>query len=113
MAQVPTVFQPGTQLAATATVLYTQPANSYGQVVRAVVYNTDTVARQITIYRVPSGGSPGTTNIVVGSTGGRVMVGQDMSLPSLAGMVLNPGDTIQGLADVASKVNFFMSGYVS
>ena len=113
MGQVVSVFQPGTQLAATATVLYTQPSNSYGQIVRAVVYNTDTVPRQITIYRVPSGGSPGTTNIVISGTGGRVMVGQDMSLSSLAGMVLNPGDTIQGLADSASKVNFFMSGYLS
>lgn len=111
MAQTPVVMTATTQLTASAVVMYTQGANSVGQVLRAVLYNTDTSARQVTIYRVPSGGSPGTTNIVLSGQGGRVMAGQDMVVNVLAGMTLNAGDTIQALADSASVVNFTMSGY--
>ena len=111
MAQDLVVMTPVTQLTASAVVMYTQPVNSKGQILRAGVYNTDTVPRVVTIYRVPSGGSPGTTNIVVASTAGRVLNGQDVIFNALAGMVLNPGDTIQALADAANVVNFFMSGY--
>lgn len=113
MAQTPKVFTPATVLSASVAVMYTQPVNSLGQVLRATVYNTDTVARQITVYRVTSGGSPGTTNIILSGAGGRVMPGQELIINALAGMVLNPGDTIQALADVTSVVNFFMSGYES
>jgi len=111
MAQDLVVMTPVTQLTASATVLYTQPVNSKGQVLRAAVYNTDTVPRQITLYRVVSGGSPGTSNLILSSNAGRVLNGQELVIPVLAGMVLNPGDTIQGLADAANVVNFFMSGY--
>lgn len=100
-----------TQLTASAVVMYTQPVNSVGQVLRAVVYNTDTVPRQVTVYRVPNGGSPGTTNIVLSSLAGKVPAGGDMVINVLAGMTLNAGDTIQALADAANVVNFTMSGY--
>lgn len=113
MAQTPIVMTPVTQLGASATVLYTQPANSIGQVLRAVAYNTDTVPRQMTIYRVPSGGSPGTNNILVSGQGGRVMNGQSVVVDVLAGMSLAAGDTIQGLADAGSVINFSMSGYIN
>ncbi len=113
MAQALKVFTPATQLTASAVAMYTQGANSLGQVIRATVYNTDTVARQITVYRVPSGGSAATANIILSGAGGRVMPGQELILNALAGMVLNAGDAIYALADVTSVVNFFMSGQVS
>lgn len=112
MPQNPIVMTASVQLGVAASVLYTQGANSVGQILRASVYNTEaSVTRQITIYRVAAGGSPGVTNIVTSGQGGRVMAGQDMVLNALAGMSLAAGETIQGLCDSAAKVNFVMSGY--
>ena len=98
MAQTLLVMTPVTQLTAAATVLYTQPVNSVGQILRAFVYNTDTVPRVITLYRVASGGSPGATNLILSGAAGKVLNGQELIINVLAGMSLNPGDTIQGLA---------------
>lgn len=112
MAQQPALFTAVTQLTATAAVLYTCPVNSIAQIVRAVAYNTDTVARSVTIHRVPSGDTPATANIIVASYAGRIPAGQTLVFAGLAGMVLNPGDTIQALADSAGVVNITMSGYL-
>lgn len=111
MAQSLLVMTPTTQLTTSAVVMYTQQVNSKGQVVRATVYNTDTVARQVTVHRVASGDTPGTDNVVLSGLSGRVMAGQAMVIDVLAGMILDPGDTIQALADAANVVNFTMSGY--
>jgi len=111
MAQSPKVFQPGIQLGLAATVLYTQPANSVGQVLRAVAYNSDTVARQITLYRVPAAGSPGPTNLIIGGQSGRLAAGQSLVINAFAGLTLNAGETLQGLCDAAAVINVFISGY--
>lgn len=113
MAQQPTLFTAVTQLTATAAVLYTCPVNSVAQIIRAVAYNSDTVARVVTIHRVPNGSTPLASNIIVASYAGRIPAGQSLVFAGLAGMVLNPGDTIQVLADSATVVNFTMSGYLS
>lgn len=111
MAQSVEVFTPVTQLGIGVAVMYTQPANSSGQVVRAIIHNIDTVPRTVTVYRVASGGSPTNANKVTSGSGGRIMPGETRVLNELAGMVLAAGDTIQALADAATVVNFAMSGY--
>ncbi len=113
MPQIPKVFTPATSLASSANIVYQQAANSVGQVLRAVAYNTDTVPRQLTVYRVPAGGAPGATSILLSGAGGRIMAGQELIVNGLSGMVLNPGDAIWAMADAAAVMNFFMSGYES
>lgn len=112
MSQVVVLMTPVTQLGTGATVLYTQGANSIGQVLRATLYNTEaSTTRLVTLYRVASGGSPTAANTILGGQSGRILAGQAMVVNVLAGMALQPGDTIQGLADAATAVNFTMSGY--
>lgn len=113
MAQRPLLMTQPTYFGAGATVFYTQGVNSVGQVLRATAYNNDTVTRQITLYKVPSGGSPGASNTIMSGQGGRILAGQSIVLDILAGAALDPGDTIQGLADAATKVVFSMSGYIN
>lgn len=80
---------------------------------RTVFTNTDTTARSITVYRVPSGGTPVSANIVIdaqtlqpaGETGCTYVAVE------LADMVLNPGDKLYALADVTNVVNVTASGF--
>lgn len=113
MAQRAIVMTQSTYFGVGATVFYTQAVNSTGQVLRAVVFNNDTVARVITLYKVASGGSPGASNTIMAGTGGRLLPKQSAVIDVLAGMTLDPGDTIQGLADAATMVTFTMSGYLN
>jgi hypothetical protein len=98
---------------ATATVFYTQAVNSVGQVLRATVFNNDVVARQITLFRVPVAGSPGANNTIMAGQGGRLLSKQSAVIDVLAGATLDPGDTVQGLADAGNMVVFTMSGYIT
>lgn len=81
-------------------------------IIKAVVCNTDSSARTVTIYKVPFGGTAGAGTEIVdptGSGGFTLAPGQTLPLP-LSGLVLNTRDSIQGLASVAAVVNFSM-GY--
>lgn len=80
---------------------------------RTVFTNTDSSAREITVYRVSSGDTPVSANIVIdsqtlaaaGSTGCTYVAVE------LADMVLNPGDKLYALADVTNVVNVTASGF--
>ena len=94
--------------------VYTNPAATVSYLNAILVHNTDTVVRTITIYEVPNNG---------GAVGG--MVPQEEFLK----YVLQPGateifeikgpglpleslnDTIQAIADLASKVTIKFFGY--
>lgn len=81
-------------------------------ITRARATNSDAAtAYTLTVYRVASGGSAGTTNIIINARS-IAPSGSDL-LPELNGMVLNAGDTIQALASTTAKINFTASGYTS
>ena len=111
MAISPVVMQPGFVLANSAQIVYTTPANVRAIVKRATFTNVDTVTRTFTVYRVPSLGSPLTNNTIISAQ--TLSPGEDYSPISLSGLTLNPGETIQAMADASGVVNFFMSGFVS
>jgi hypothetical protein len=75
---------------------------------QATFTNTDTVARTITVYRVPSGGAAAAGNLIIQAQS--LSAGQSYDPPSLKNMVLNPGETLQALASTAAVVNVFVSG---
>lgn len=75
---------------------------------KAVFTNTDTVARTITVHRVPSGGSATTANMVLKEVS--LSAGQTYDATSLGNMVLTSGATLQALASTGSVVNLFVSG---
>ena len=74
---------------------------------KASVTNTDASARSVTFYRVPMGGSPSLSNVVI--DGETIAAGGTIVLP-LSGQSLVNGQTLQGLASVTSVVNVAVSG---
>lgn len=71
-------------------------------ILKATACNTDIATRLLTLYRVQQGGTAGATNLVLDAE--PIAPGATMTLP-LNGQTLNNSQTIQALADVASKVN--------
>lgn len=109
MTVTPAVLQPGTQLSNSAASIYTTGANGRTLVKRAVFTNVDTVTRLLTVYRVQSGGSATTGNIIINAL--RLAPGESYVAPELTNMVLNAGDAIFAKGDAASVINAFMSGF--
>lgn len=70
--------------------------------------NTDTGTRVITIYIVPFGTSPATSNITTPPLS--ILAGGNYNGRNEYGMVMNPGDSLWAFADVGAKVNIFASG---
>lgn len=98
------------QLTASAAVLGSAVAANTIQIVKQAVFtNTDTANRTITVYVVRSGGSAGATDILIDAQ--VLSPGQAYPAPELANLVLNAGDAVYALADVASKVNAVASGF--
>jgi len=111
MSITPTTLQPGIVLAnGTPGALITGAVNATTVITRAVASNVSGGAVTLTLYRVPSGGAPGAGNAIVNGRSIAASPTTDLC-PELAGMVLAPGDTIQGDANAASAINFFASGY--
>jgi hypothetical protein len=95
------------QLAASTGDLYTVPASTNALVSLISLVNIDTVSRVVNLYVKVSGQTA------------RRVIPKDLSLGAgflleagneKAGYTLGAGDKIQGDADVASKVDFIVSG---
>lgn len=97
------------QLGNTATLLYASPVNIATSIRKAVFTNIDTSARTFTVYIVPSGGSPATSNTIISALS--LLPGQSYIASELSGLVLTTGVSIQALSDSASKINTIGSGF--
>lgn len=106
------VLNGGQQLTASAVAIVTGVASMKTVITKARFANLDTAtAFTFTVYRVASGGSAGTSNIIINA---RSIAPNCTDLaPELAGMTLDPGDTIQALASTTLKINAFASGFTS
>lgn len=100
------LFEP-VRLTAAAAIYYNATART--QVQKLVVSNPDpTVSYSATIYWVPAGGTAGAGNAI--ETTRIVQPLEAWIVSSFLGHTLGIGDTIQALASVAVKLNFFGSG---
>ena len=106
-----TVLQAGTVLPTAAAAIVTGGAGAVTVITRMVMANSTASAATVTVYRVPSAGTPGAGNVIVSGRSIVAAPGTDL-MPEIVGMVLGPGDTIQALAGTASAINAFASGYV-
>jgi len=61
----------------------------------------------VTLYKVPSGGAAGVSNLVKAKT---FAAGEAYTWPELVGHTLNVGDFISGICTVATAVNLSVSG---
>lgn len=90
------------QLTASAATYYTVPANTTSILKALRFVNTDTAARTVTVYLVPSGGTAGATNILISAQA--IAPGECWDCYQANWQVLATGGTLQALADVAAKV---------
>lgn len=92
-------------LTTSAAVVKASTTNDLVVMSRVSAHNADTVARVVTWYAVPSGGSAGASNLI-----GTITVGasQTEQLP-LPGAMFSGGDALYAKADAASVVNLFAS----
>lgn len=93
-----------TQLGTTTTVIATVPASTQYIVKQIVVCNTDTVDRVVTL-------STGTAATVANRFVSALPVGANDTVVFDTALVLSATETIQGLADTASKVNVVVVGW--
>jgi len=108
MSVTPKKIIAGSQLTASAATYYTAPANTRTKITKLTFTNSDTVARTVTLYLVPSGGSAGVTNLLVKAF--PVGPGATYEAYEAEGHVLMTGDFIQALADSAGQVTIQASG---
>ena len=96
------------QLGVAASTLYTCPTNTRVRVVAATAVNDTTSAETFTLYRVPSGGTAGASNLIINaqSLGSQ----ESYTCPEIIGHILEAGDTIQGLAGTANQITVHISG---
>lgn len=103
----PKKMVPGSALTASAATYYTVAAGVQQAVVKEVEFcNTDTVARTVTMYIIPSGGSAAVANEVY--AGVTLQAGETKTFSRSTVMLV--GGFIQALASSASVVSFNISG---
>lgn len=90
------------QLTAVAATYYTCPANTRANFKKITVANNDTVARTVTAYLVPSGGTAGVTNIITISQ--TLAPNEARDLYEIMGHSIPAAGFLQALADSANKV---------
>ena len=99
---------PGSLLTDAAATYYTCPASTRCVITKLVFCNAATAAQTVTVYRVPSGGTAGTTNIVVLTHA--LAQSETWECYAMEGHTLNPGDFISALADNNARVTITGSG---
>lgn len=95
------------QLTAAAVTQYTVPAATTSELKKAVITNTDTVERTVTIHLIPSGGTAGATNRIFDAY---AVPAKATVFLDLSGVYMGAGDFIQALASAAAFVNLYIAG---
>ena len=95
------------QITAAAATYYTVPANLRSIVKKLTFTNSTAIARAVTVYLVPSGGTAGVTNILISAR--IVGPGETYECFEAQGHVLNTGDFIQAFADLTATITIMGS----
>jgi hypothetical protein len=88
--------------------LYTVGTGTVTRIDAMVLTNTDTSAQTVSVYLVPSGGTPDNSNIVMAAQS--IAPGETRRVSGAIGQVLRAGGTIRALASAATKVAIYASG---
>lgn len=97
-----------TQQLTNANATYYTAENCYTIVDAAYLCNTTALPVTATIDLVDSGGSAGVAKRCISARS--IAAGETYTCPELVGEILNPGDTIQGLAGANTSITFRVSG---
>jgi hypothetical protein len=101
MQRVPAPIQPQA-LGTGASVIYTAPGSTISTVANLSLTNNSGSPVSATVYNVPSGGTPGSSNVLV--NGYQLSAGQSYVPPQAIGLQLAAGSTLQALCGTASAV---------
>jgi hypothetical protein len=107
MAVTPKKLVASQQLAATNGTLYTA-TNCYTIIDKFTLVNTTAGAVTATIDIVDATGLAGATERVISARS--LAAGESYTCPEMVGHILNPSDTIQGLASAATSITVRASG---
>lgn len=89
-------------LTTTATAVLSSNANEAITVAKILACNTDTVARTVTIYQVPSAGSPAAGNTILSAFS--IGAGATVTLP-VSSLFLSAGSALYAKQDSGTTVN--------
>ncbi len=96
----------GVLLSTAAALLYTAPDNTVARIASTTFTNQTGTARSVSVHLVKAGSSPTPANRVVAPY--VIAANEAWTCPHL-NHNLNPGDTLQALADVADAVSVYAS----
>lgn len=101
-------FIPVTTLGISSTTLYTVTAPATAATVKQILLtNYSSSAATVTVNFVPSGGSVGTTNVIISG----LSISANSTITFDITQVLNVGDFIAASSSIASSINIAASGY--
>lgn len=95
------------QLAAAAAAIYTCPTGTRARVLKCTACNDTTTAVTFNIYLVPSGGAADATTILINTK--TLGANESYTCPEITGHVLEPADSIHGVASAANQVTMALS----
>jgi hypothetical protein len=95
-------------LTASATALYTAPADTHTIIDKFTATNSDGSSRTVTVYIVPTGSAVGTATLITSVAS--IATNDTYDASELKNQILNPGDAIYVLASVAGVVCVRASG---
>lgn len=98
------------QLSNAAAGLYTAPTGTWVQLTKVLLANSTSGATTVTLYLVPRGQVVGATFITTNAQA--VLGNQSWNSPNEYGLVLNPGDELQGFAATGSVINIMVAGAI-
>jgi hypothetical protein len=108
MQRVPKAI-PAAQLTTSAVVYYTAPTGTTSTINNLSLNNTSAGVVKVTLYRVPSGGSVGSSNAFLSAYS--LSPGQSYVPPAAIGLQLETGMTLQALADTAAAITLMGGVY--
>lgn len=88
--------------------VYTVPSNQSFKVLAMTVVNDAASARTVTVYRLPSGGTAGATNIVVKAR--NLDVSESAIIYEMIGQVIEAGGVLTVAASADSSITVHVSG---
>ena len=87
---------------------YYTATNCYAIIDACTLVNTTAGAITVTLDIVDTSGSAGATERIISARS--IAAGESYRCPEMVGHILNPGDTIQGLASSAASITIRCSG---
>jgi hypothetical protein len=96
------------QMSAAIVRLYTSATGTWTQIGKVLACNVSSSPQTLTLYIVPQSQSAAINYITTDAQA--LLSGQSWNSPNEYGLVLNPGDSLAGVASNGAVINLFVTG---